>query len=53
MCPFGKELLTLITEYLMCLFVILVISHFGLRIWVPVVPVPGSCLLLTFYAFGI
>ena len=36
--------------FLLCLFVILVISHFGFEggIWVLIAPVPGHCLLVTF-----
>ena len=49
--PFGKELFTLLPHFVfvICLFVVLVISRFGFddRLLVLIVPVPGHCLPFT------
>ena len=49
-------MLTLLTNtffFVFCLFVILVISHFGFEgwIWVLIASVPDLCILLTFKFF--
>ena len=48
--PFGKYLLGLPYLFLLCRFVILVVSHFGFegRTLVLITPVPGHCLPFTF-----
>ena len=55
--PFGKEPLTRLTIFSLCIFifVILFISRFGFEggIWVPIAPVPGYCMLLfSFWSQG-
>ena len=53
--PFGKKLLTQKTyvRFVLCLFVILVVSHLGFEgvTLVLIVPVPDYCLLTIFIAY--